>query len=1428
MVEQLGVRDEEGDEILVDIAVNNGLLGLIRMNEPPRVTLSGAVSTRYEESGAFTIARLLRETANGGSVERSSSSKSAPEPIDGSGLIPDGTSLRLNGVKFAASPVGSGPVVELSALEGELKSDQQDLAIDLKTPTRIGEEAGSLAIRGRARGLLVSRATLGACALDLEVNGNALALPAAGSPLKIEELALTVKSDELAREARAQLRARITLPDGSPATIESEIEVLAPLDPARVSLKGKASVEGLPTTALAPYLPAVIVPQRDIGDRLQVMIEIDGRAARIDIASDHLAIHAEPALSVDGASLRVDALRVSGRVDPQLLPTASRLSSPIDFSLTGSVSRWPLVANPQEAAWVGAACDLSIALKSTSISLAVEADAVPTSPLEIGETQIAITSAALGNSAHVEVATRVNGAALTCEQSIEGMGRLEAEGIRALRARGRVGVEPIALASLPWLQRQVTEALAQSAIAAIGLEATIDGGATGGSANIALSFGGDSRLSTSIALTPEGFNTEGLHLSHELSPASLASVADEWIALSEPASVQVDIEPLHGTWESLSAGVPITGDVRARIAVPRLAISRASGVRKSITIESLAIDAQMRIDAEGAVGAMRGTLSGRALSGGVLCAKPTITLSVASPSFAQWTCEVDSSIDSAEALALCVDVAALEPFLAGSGTFRAKVDHNTDAETFEATLALPRLSLNTSGRLPRTDPGAPAKCELAVTSGSISIPADAIAKWMGLDADGASSARGAVDAAFMINRLDWRGTLEGSSLDASVSLKPGALELPARPRLEWGATSAKASTTNLAESASLAVHGSMGVGSAPALLDIAAQATGNLASVLSGGDDRLRIKGASGHVEAELDQLRALAAWWKGSGFVGASSTRLSQIKADLTIRSLALPHGNEAGTVDATIECAPLSIATEGRAPLTVGASRLGVKSTGLDRALQLDFQGDVTLGESRGESIAISADLNGDLRGLSDGATTPLVLSSSTLRVRAPGPLVTAAREWWRGESTPIDGGVTLGAIDATVRIDALRFAAGTLADASIKAGATLAPTRVTLAGRPPIQLGATSLTIEGAPLGTALSCTLATGGVEAGSVEVNAQGTGLRDASGSFAPLLGSWKASARGSRMRTALLDAFLDQHGALVEALGETLDVEVTAIPTPAADGSPGTGVSATVKTPTLTVNVPAARISGGVLAIAPSAPLEATFVVNKSLQRRLLEPINPVLSDIRTAPPVKATVSRCAYPLDGVLSRFDLDARIEIGDVEVVRSNQVIGILALAQESKDATVPARIEPLILSIDNGVLRYQEFIVKLGKFGNGWKQILKLGGEIDLTQSPAVARAITCRYPLASLGRTIAGASGPFQSTLRELSDQLQKLPIDIGMLVDVEVTLSGPLGDINGQARPLASKVRLAFDPSAIDAKTIDQGVKDVKQMIEGIRKLFGS
>ena len=58
-------------------------------------------------------------------------------------------------------------------------------------------------------------------------------------------------------------------------------------------------------------------------------------------------------------------------------------------------------------------------------------------------------------------------------------------------------------------------------------------------------------------------------------------------------------------------------------------------------------------------------------------------------------------------------------------------------------------------------------------------------------------------------------------------------------------------------------------------------------------------------------------------------------------------------------------------------------------------------------------------------------------------------------------------------------------------------------------------------------------------------------------------------------------------------------------------------------------------------------------------------------------------------------------------------------------------------------------------------------------------------------------------------------------------MQVDITLSGPLGDVDGKPVPLQSQVKMVFDASSLDGKKIQKGIENIGGTIDTFKKMFG-
>ncbi len=1322
VVRGLSITGSEGDSIAVDLEAKNGLVELATWSAAPDVRISGTVLTRYRPDGSLTIGDLFgspRSSAASSAPAASASSGAARSatPSKSIGELIEGVKVEIASLRVVLTGAESGsPQFEASSIAGKLGVEGGSVAAKFGAKTRVDDREGSLEVDAQiGKWLDASGAVdLERSSVDITLTATEVAIPSVGVPVEVERISLQVKSARLAESARLDAEVTLRLPSGARSMLTAGLDAESPMDLGKIVARGRVGIEQFPTGVLASFVAAPIDLRRDLGETVDATLVVDGRSGSVTLKSAHCTAEASGSIAEGAKRLTVDSFALKATVDPALLAPNVVVDAPLAVEIKGALDGVALEDRTLRGM-------IGEARGKVEVSLAPAALRMEGKTVALGATTLVVASSRVADSATVALHSVVDGSPLALE----------------------------ATTSSPF--------------------------ETKGSARIVVALG-DTNVETTLELTEQGYSSSPIHIESLVDPATAAKYAGEYVRVSAPTQVVVDLAPLAGSWQELSEGRGVPRKLSGSVAVADL------------------VRAEWSLD-------MLDTLDMGEGNSGDLAAK------------------ADVAITDASALAAMLVTRAADAYLTGPGSINASFARRGMVDSFECDAKLPRVSASVRGRAIRPPAGGTTTdvvIELAQSSGSFDLPS----------IDPSLPVRDA-KGAFSVESARWNGALGETALVGRLELERATADLGARGTAALTHMRVSIDTKRLQDGLKASVDGTIAMAGAPATpMSVTAALEGDFRGPLGESEVPLSIKSGRVSFKGSGDELLALA----GTQDAGPGTTplRLGALEFVCTTRGFTMPQvAGGTPSADLAIEFAPFTAELPGRPKLAFGKTTVSLKSPALDRELRVTLDGQLGIGSAAPAPIALSVEAVGDLSPLLGATDADLVVNQGSVTLKTPGELALAAIDFARSNKDASAALERLGAIDARLQVSALKVPKAGLAAASIDATLGVMALAVKVKDQPLIDLGATGVTIKSPALGRSIDATLATGSPKAGSIEITAHGEGQVNATGAFAAAAGAWTATARASRVQTALVDSVLGEGGRLAEALGPTLDLSLHATPAQLPGGTAGTHVAATLKTSTLDLSIPRAVIGSGALSISADAPLALTFTINDALKGRLLEPINPVLADIRSAPPIKVQVTRLSYPLDGNLSKLDADARIEVGDVQVVRSNQVLGVLALAQESKETTIPARIDPLAIMVRHGRLTYSDFVVKAGKFGDLWQHVLKLSGDIDLTKTPPYANAITCRYPLSSLGRTMGAASGPFSTTAQALSAQIRNLPIDPGDLVQVDVTLSGPLGEVDGQASALESQVKLTFDPSAIDAKQVEKGIKDLGKTVNDFKKLFG-
>ncbi|NBX25677.1 MAG: hypothetical protein EBQ99_06455 [Planctomycetes bacterium] len=303
--------------------------------------------------------------------------------------------------------------------------------------------------------------------------------------------------------------------------------------------------------------------------------------------------------------------------------------------------------------------------------------------------------------------------------------------------------------------------------------------------------------------------------------------------------------------------------------------------------------------------------------------------------------------------------------------------------------------------------------------------------------------------------------------------------------------------------------------------------------------------------------------------------------------------------------------------------------------------------------------------------------------------------------------------------------------------------------------------------------------------------------------------------------TGLVDRASGMDGYLIDMLGPVFSVNLS--------GRTGSGpedfLQAGLSSPTLSVKAPRVRFASGTVSITPDAPVVASLQPDDRFRQRVLRPINPFFADLRTTDgrPIMATVQSLRMPVPVDTRSLDTTFSVEVGEVEMEKSDQFLALMDLAIASKGRTVPGLVSPLAGSVTAGVLTYRDFKVQVGRLGkSGWQQTLLSDARINLGSAPPMAEPITIRYPAASVANLLSGIPGA-RGLLGKLNDALGSNGEKVGEIAQVAIDFTGPL-----DGGKLKETVRPEFEvPKGLGEEIRKGAEKAVGDALGGIGDLFG-
>jgi len=260
-----------------------------------------------------------------------------------------------------------------------------------------------------------------------------------------------------------------------------------------------------------------------------------------------------------------------------------------------------------------------------------------------------------------------------------------------------------------------------------------------------------------------------------------------------------------------------------------------------------------------------------------------------------------------------------------------------------------------------------------------------------------------------------------------------------------------------------------------------------------------------------------------------------------------------------------------------------------------------------------------------------------------------------------------------------------------------------------------------------------TTARGEPEPGVISVDGTVIGLVTEQSTFDPAGASLTMTAKADGVPTVISDSLLGLNGLLVAAVGPEMSASFRS-----KRFSQNSGwLDGRIDT-TNGFLEGVAKGSERALRSTMDRPILGELEVTPALRERLLARIHPLLADVRTVEhPIRFTAPRkLRLPLDGDVSRLNADIEIDIGPVEFDSGSLVLDLLRLFDSPKE-TVPGHIEPIVAKIRGGVVTYDRFAVRVGKY------TLVYEGKVDLNTRKVDLRT---KIPLEALAMTFEELAG----------------------------------------------------------------------------------
>jgi len=282
-------------------------------------------------------------------------------------------------------------------------------------------------------------------------------------------------------------------------------------------------------------------------------------------------------------------------------------------------------------------------------------------------------------------------------------------------------------------------------------------------------------------------------------------------------------------------------------------------------------------------------------------------------------------------------------------------------------------------------------------------------------------------------------------------------------------------------------------------------------------------------------------------------------------------------------------------------------------------------------------------------------------------------------------------------------------------------------------------------------------------------------LIDKDSAFALAGGTLDLNATVSEFPTWVFDVFAGNQSLFSDALGPSLSATVVS-----SNFSPESG-KLTADASSTNGSTVHAELQGRNNAVRTQKdqPVTAKLTFTPELGSKILYQTNPIFEGVRTTgDKVEIIVKDANVPVDDRLRRLNADVEIRIGPIELDSTNQVARFLKFVEASEQESVSGYVHPLNLTIRNGRMTYENFVVELDKRGRReeYRHKLEFAGDINLVTKHV--NEIIGLYPVSSL------------------SDSVRELAAVLPDTARLGIEMSGDLYDKNGNPQKLDWKPKL--------------------------------